>query len=156
MTHWGTVVFVVDSTRADVSEARRAARAYVKRHCPWVREDDVLLVISELVGNAVRHTGGFWRLSLQARPYALVARVDDHSTRMPAPRVPDVTGSGGYGWHIARSLCGQLTVLPRRDGKTVEARWNRADAPPDPVPFEGAVPAPDATRFAHTARRVAA
>ncbi|MER5564059.1 ATP-binding protein [Streptomyces sp. NPDC002506] len=117
-------MLVIDSHDADIANARHAAADYVRRSCPWADRDAVTLVISELVGNAVRHTErGQWRLCLNSDDTRLIADVQDTSCAPPAPRQPDLARGGGMGWHIAEDLTSRLTVLPGPDGKTIRAEW---------------------------------
>ncbi|MEU3739870.1 MULTISPECIES: ATP-binding protein [unclassified Streptomyces] len=89
--------------------------------------DAVVLVVSELVTNALRHGGGTCTLRLTARPDTLEVAVDDPSPEAPRMRSPDLKGgTGGFGWpmvnHLARS-----TAVTRQTagGKTVSAALAR-------------------------------
>lgn len=106
--------------------ARRAASDFLDRHHPRLGSgprDDVLLIVSELVTNAVRHA---------LCPYALEVTSDHHgvldivvadgSTLAPAPRQPDRTeGTGGMGLHITEFLGARLTTERVPGGKRVHA-----------------------------------
>lgn len=128
---WKHPVLVIESRAADAALARRATADYVRDACPWVDRDAVVLVVSELVGNAARHTErGDWLLYLRCQGPVLIADVQDTSTAPPAPRRPDLAEGGGMGWHIAEDLTSSLTVLPHPHGKTVRAEWHAADAEP--------------------------
>ncbi|WP_405008989.1 ATP-binding protein [Kitasatospora sp. NBC_01539] len=117
-------VITADSVSHTLAQARRVAAAHLRAHCPWADEEAVLMVLSELLTNAVRHATGGWRLALAAFPDRLVADVVDHSPRIPQPRPPDLTGGGGMGWHLAERLTTRLDVLPHAEGgKTVRALW---------------------------------
>ena len=120
-------MLVIDSRWTSAALPRREASAFLKESCPWADEDAVLLVISELVGNAIRHTGGPWRLRLQQSGAALVADVEDAGTAVPVRVQPDADRAreGGRGWHIADCLTSELQVIPHDDGKTVRAVWHR-------------------------------
>ncbi|MFF4188914.1 ATP-binding protein [Streptomyces sp. NPDC001691] len=119
-------MLVIDSHCANPAKARHAAADYVQHFCPWADRDAVTLVISELVGNAVRHTArGYWRLRLNSDHAQLIADVQDSSCAPPVPRPPDLSG-GGMGWHIAADLTSKLTVLPTPEGKTIRAEWHAA------------------------------
>ncbi|MEV7520273.1 ATP-binding protein [Streptomyces sp. NPDC091371] len=121
-------MLVLDSSRADTALARRAAARFLRTHCPWVDADDVLLVVSELLGNAVRHTDdGRWRLRMSCRPQALVVEVYDRSSARPVPRAGDPDNGGGFGWGIAEQLTSSLTVHPHTAGKSVRAEWCAAE-----------------------------
>ncbi|MFG2195017.1 ATP-binding protein [Streptomyces sp. NPDC048639] len=117
---------VLDSRKGDISQAREVTALYVARSCPWADPDDVVLVVSELVTNAVRHTTGWWRLQIRqmrGRRHGLVVDVDDASGEEPTVRAPDITGAGGHGWHIVRRLTTGVEVVPRPYGKTVRVTW---------------------------------
>lgn len=111
---------------ADVSRARQAARAFTDRLAPAPGRDmadTFVLVVSELVTNAVRHGGGTFTLRLSARPDAIEAAVDDTSAQLPRMRTPDLTGAGGgFGWPMVNRLA-HTTAIPRRadGGKTITA-----------------------------------
>ncbi|MFE1412815.1 ATP-binding protein [Streptomyces sp. NPDC058746] len=120
-------MLVLDSSRADTARARHAAARYLRARCPCVDPDDVLLVVSELLGNAVRHTDdGRWRLRMSCPAGSLVVEVYDHSSARPVPREGDPDDGGGFGWGIAEQLTSSLTVLPHAVGKSVQAVWSAA------------------------------
>ncbi|OEJ27873.1 hypothetical protein AR457_28800 [Streptomyces agglomeratus] len=114
---------VLDSPLQDTATARDAAADYVADHCPWADLDSVLLVVSELVTNAVRHTSGWWRLTLRADAKELVVEIDDASYEPPVAREPDFGGGGGFGWHMVQRLAGRVEVRPLPEGKRVRAIW---------------------------------
>ncbi|MFI0983177.1 ATP-binding protein [Streptomyces sp. NPDC021093] len=119
---------VLDSpqgAQGDSATARETAAAFLAQHCPWADFDAVLLVVGELVANAVRHTSGWWRLRLRAGQGRLVVELDDSSPDPPVPRKPDFSGGGGFGWHMVQRLAGQVEVRPLPDGKRVRATWLR-------------------------------
>ncbi|MFG1808252.1 ATP-binding protein [Streptomyces sp. NPDC049040] len=105
--------------------ARRAAAAYVDHLSPPPaadRRQDVLLVVSELATNAVRHAAGPHALTLAADHGVLDVAVSDHSATPPHRRRPDRTdGTGGMGLGLIRQLGGALFVRNTRDGKCVHA-----------------------------------
>lgn len=120
---------IMSSLEGDVSEARRATAAFLTAQCPWVEADAVVLVVSELVTNAIRHTTGWWRLSVRVRRNCLVVDLDDSSTTAPTARPGDLAGAGGHGWHIVRRLAADVEVLGRTCGKTVRVSWPIGAAP---------------------------
>ncbi|XMN08209.1 ATP-binding protein [Streptomyces griseobrunneus] len=115
---------------AGVSQARQAARAFTDRlvptPCPDVA-DTLVLVVSELVTNALRHGDGTFTLRLNAHPDAVEVAVDDTSPRWPRMRTPDLTGSGGgFGWPMVNRLARTTAVTHRAaGGKTVTALLSR-------------------------------
>ncbi|WP_407551094.1 ATP-binding protein [Streptomyces sp. Pv4-95] len=111
---------------ATPARARQAARVFLDSMAPAVEPDTaetVVLVVSELVTNAVRHAGGVCSLRLVTRPHGIEIAVVDPSARPPHMRQPDLTGdTGGFGWQMVQHLAHSVSVAPRRNGgKTVRA-----------------------------------
>ncbi|MFD5783658.1 ATP-binding protein [Streptomyces sp. NPDC058220] len=119
-------VVVVDSPHRDSAAARGTAAEFLKQHCPWADLDAVLLVVSELATNAIRHTSGWWRLHLTAADETLTVEMDDSSPLPPVARRPDFAGGGGFGWHMVLRLAGHVEITPLPDGKRVKAVWHRS------------------------------
>lgn len=114
----------VGATPVDAAEARALTRAFLDLHVPAAPERlviDVLLVVSELVTNALRHAGGLTVFQLSAGPGAVEISVRDASSRLPAfngagpGRLP-----GGYGWPLVHRLA-EVAVVPLADGKLIRA-----------------------------------
>jgi anti-sigma regulatory factor (Ser/Thr protein kinase) len=84
---------------------------------------DSLLVVSELVTNAVMHAPGPCVLHLDYHDRVLAVAVRDTSPTLPAARVPDpAAANGGFGWHLLTHLTSRLEVQPHPEGgKTVTA-----------------------------------
>ncbi|MGW6739868.1 ATP-binding protein [Streptomyces sp. NPDC055025] len=115
-----------DGMAGCIAEARDAGAAFLRHHVPYARatfRDDVLLVISELVTNAVRHAPGPLTLKLDLLPGGIGITVRDTSPSPPYSRTPDRTG--GRGWPIVQSLARRVRVVPGLHGKTVhvELGW---------------------------------
>jgi anti-sigma regulatory factor (Ser/Thr protein kinase) len=83
--------------------------------------DAVLLVVSELVGNAVRHAGGMTGFRLAAGLGSVTVSVDDASRVPPRPRLTSVGEPGGFGWQLVEKLSHDVRVQVHADGKTVSA-----------------------------------
>ncbi|MFE4912215.1 ATP-binding protein [Streptomyces sp. NPDC056652] len=85
--------------------------------------DTVVLVVSELVTNALRHGGGTFTLDLTAHPDGIEVSVHDASLRVPRMRTPDLNdGTGGFGWPMVNRLARTTAVTPGPSaGKTVSA-----------------------------------
>lgn len=119
-------LLAIDSTEADIAEARQAVDEALSRECPSADRFAIALVLSELLTNAVRHAAGHWRLRLRRtqRGDVLVEVADDVSA-LPRPRRPDLGGGGGLGMHLVHKLASSVEVErnPRGRGKTVRARW---------------------------------
>ncbi|MFD8689595.1 ATP-binding protein [Streptomyces sp. NPDC059651] len=112
------------------SQARRAASAYLHRTQPSLdpdRHDDVLLVVSELVTNAVRYTPGPRALTLTTTAHTLDIAVTDTSCAEPAARAPDLScGTGGMGLHIIGDLGARISTEFVPGGKCVHAAFDDA------------------------------
>ncbi|GAA0673025.1 hypothetical protein GCM10010193_27080 [Kitasatospora atroaurantiaca] len=81
---------------------------------------DVVLVVSELVGNACRHAPGPCRLTVSVTGSGTVeVAVEDTSPRLPEPRrVPE---PAGYGLRVVNGLSRGFRVVPTGTGKIVHA-----------------------------------
>ncbi len=84
--------------------------------------DTTLLLVSELVTNAIRHTDGDCSLDLEFGADGIGIDVTDFSTADPRPRQPDDQGGGGWGWSLVNRLGSDVAVRHRAGGKTVHVR----------------------------------
>ncbi|MFJ9608988.1 ATP-binding protein [Kitasatospora sp. NPDC101176] len=92
--------------------------------------DDIVLLVAELVANAMLHAGGPVFLLLDASETRLRIEVADGSTTLPEPRVPHRPGlPGGYGLFIVQKAATRWGAVPHADGKSV---WAEIDALPTP------------------------
>ncbi|MEU5627072.1 ATP-binding protein [Streptomyces tendae] len=125
--------FAVPAPGAGVGAA--AARAYAESvaRTGWggpgreVREEDVvdlLLVVSELVTNAIRHGDGLAGFEARPTEEGLWIAVHDHSAVVPraAYAFPTTHPGGGYGWPLVARLARDIAVEVRPEGgKTISA-----------------------------------
>ncbi|OKK22926.1 ATP-binding protein [Streptomyces sp. CB00455] len=97
-----------------VAQARQAASQFLARLHPSLSASaaqDVVLLVSELVTNAIRHAGGVTAMVLRARPDSIEVVVEDPSPVAPQDRSPDLTGrTGGFGWPMVRRLARAVAV----------------------------------------------
>jgi two-component sensor histidine kinase len=124
MTRNGEWVWQAAATGA-VTQARDRTRCFLAEG-PTPPEpaalEDALLVVSELVSNAVRHAPGPCTLDLSEGDELLTIAVSDSSGTPPQPRAGDLENGGGFGWQLVRSLTQRIWVqLWPDDGKTVTA-----------------------------------
>lgn len=86
---------------------------------------EIVLVASELVGNAVRHThsvnGTGLAVDWALDDVGVTVQVADPSSAVPAPRAPGETEAGGRGLHIVEALADDWGVRPTDGGKRVWA-----------------------------------
>ncbi|MEV8545076.1 ATP-binding protein [Streptomyces sp. NPDC051572] len=109
-----------------VARARESTRDFLGGlHRPIAAEeaDTVVLVVSELVTNALRHGGGACTLDLTAHPDSIEVTVHDRSPEMPRMRTPDLDdGTGGFGRPMVNRLARTTAVTGQADGgKTASA-----------------------------------
>ncbi|MFI5659917.1 ATP-binding protein [Streptomyces sp. NPDC051684] len=83
--------------------------------------DDALLVVTELVTNALLYAGTVTGLSVRRIGDELHLRVSDDSPEAPKERTPVPGSKGGYGWKVIRRLCRRVQIDTEPDGKTVTA-----------------------------------
>ncbi|RDG35888.1 ATP-binding protein [Streptomyces corynorhini] len=102
------------------AEAREATDGFLDGLCPEPSDrtrQNLLLVVSELVTNALRHAGEVTSLRLRADRRSLQIEVRDPSPALPLDRTPDLTGrSGGFGWPMVQRLADGVTVRPASGG----------------------------------------
>ncbi|MFP8962216.1 ATP-binding protein [Streptomyces nanhaiensis] len=117
-----------DGHSGTIAQARDAADAFLTKLAgtePPAGErshDDVLLVVSELVTNAVRHAPGPLTLCLAFAEGRVQVTVRDSDPAPPRPRQADLnSGGGGFGWSIVERIADRLSVHPMPDGKEVHA-----------------------------------
>ncbi|MEU9145565.1 ATP-binding protein [Streptomyces sp. NPDC048349] len=109
--------------------ARDATRAFLHR-AARVRPpsgpgngDAVLLIVGELVANAIRHTRGPASLHLELNGDHIEIRVTDTSPDLPKPHPPHTDGTGGWGWQLINRLTTEVRIERTPDGgKTIRAR----------------------------------
>ncbi|MEV4619919.1 ATP-binding protein [Asanoa sp. NPDC049573] len=89
---------------AAVGSARGAVREALDRWKLAHLADDALLVTTELVQNALRHTGAGAVLVVRRTAGALRIEVADASTAPPTLRPPDPTRLGGRGLSIVAAV----------------------------------------------------
>jgi Histidine kinase-like ATPase domain len=121
-----------------VGAARDFAGATLERWGVEERRDDIVVVVSELLTNALRHTqpteGLVWhrrpvRLGLlQPGPWVMCA-IADPSQQLPAPREPGCYEESGRGLHVVASLSDQWgCTSPSPLGKVVWALFATGSA----------------------------
>ena len=115
----------------DGPEAAPLARRAISQLCTvwglgtseWA--DDAVLVVAELVGNAVRHGGSRPILSVDVHGAEVTLSVTDASDALPAPR-GDVLAENGRGYVIIDALTDAWGVERLPFGKRVWARLTAA------------------------------
>ncbi|MCX4747273.1 ATP-binding protein [Kitasatospora sp. NBC_01287] len=127
------VQLMVAADPAEVGRARRWVRAQVLAFgadpdAPFA--ETLVLVVSELVTNAVLHTGRPAVLRLSWPPAAGPLRVEvaDASGSAPAPRHATASATSGRGLELVELLCARWGWYPQGSGKLVWCEIDRAGA----------------------------
>jgi anti-sigma regulatory factor (Ser/Thr protein kinase) len=124
---------VVPSRPASFVEARRFVRETAAGNAPRQVLDDALLLTSELVTNAVRHTGHSSddpiELSVTVDPTVLRVSVLDRGPGFDPRKLPARSEDGGWGLELVEKLSSRWGVDRRADASEV---WFEIDLPADP------------------------
>ncbi|MET8509022.1 ATP-binding protein [Streptomyces sp. NPDC004787] len=123
---------------ADCREVtRRALRSWFGRAgAPDQRAADALLLVSEVVTNALRHGGTPSELCLDGTDRALWVQVSDTSPELPRPHGPHrARRASGHGLYLLERLAARWGAVPRgRTGKTV---WFQVELLPEASRSDG-------------------
>lgn len=119
------------------AEARAAVAAACERLGLDDLRDDVALVVSEIVTNAVRHASPPLALEIADEGRRVVIAVVDGSSDLPRPRAAEDDDEGGRGLLLVDLLSVEHGVRPGPPGKTVWAALERPRTA-DPGPRTGA------------------
>ncbi|MFJ8636252.1 SpoIIE family protein phosphatase [Streptomyces sp. NPDC093568] len=112
-----------------VMHARRFTARTLRRWHVQEAADAVLLVVSELVTNALVHTQGSVRLDLVLRGNRVRVSVSDSSPRAPAkPVIVDWESTGGRGLLLVEAVSDAVGTVPVAGGKQV---WSEITVPRD-------------------------
>ena len=122
---------------AEVGRARKWARSRLAGSGIEADEplaETLILLVSELVTNAVVHTGcpAVLRLSLPegaAEPSIVRLEVADASDRAPVPRCADGDATGGRGLALVDGLADRWGWNPEGAGKRIWCELDRCDRP---------------------------
>ena len=108
--------------------ARRATRDTLASWQVAHLEETAVLLVSELVGNVLRHarTGALaMALCLDLELASLLIEVHDTDPRAPRPRTPEALDESGFGFVLIEALAGKWGVRQTGIGKAV---WVELDA----------------------------
>ncbi|MFE9258036.1 ATP-binding protein [Streptomyces sp. NPDC006879] len=103
--------------------ARRIAADFCAHRgvCAGADVDAVLLVVSELITNALRHAGGVTSFALALDSRGVVVTVSDALTAAPHTVRVEPDRPGGFGWPLVQRLSVAVAVGPHGTGKSIRA-----------------------------------
>lgn len=121
----------IELTLSEGQEPTRRARAFCHGalsmwRVPEPQQEDIILVVSELVTNAILHGEAAKQLRLRRTPLRVVVEVFDNGRRMPHPRLADLEAESGRGLHLVSRLADRWGARPVHGGKVV---WCEFDIP---------------------------
>jgi anti-sigma regulatory factor (Ser/Thr protein kinase) len=127
----GSAEYDVELDVADGHDSVAAVRQLVRDSLTaWRyrgRHDDAVLIISELVTNALLHGVGVPVLRLAGTSWRLRVEVSDDSPELPAIR--EAGADGGWGLRLLDELSLGWGVVPRDNGKVVWCELGTVLAP---------------------------
>jgi len=119
-----------------IAEARHFAAHFLDQlRTEWCAEigaradDEVLLVVSELVTNADRHSNGPYILDLEGTDDVVTVSVYDSSAALPLRFPKDPERVGRHGLEIVHALATEVTAERVPVGKRVSAVLRLGDGP---------------------------
>lgn len=115
------MTLTLEGTSRDVSVARAEAREFFATNTWVAQHEDVLLVISELVTNAVLHGGGPVTVTLTSAAPDVIIEVTDRGRSDPARRHPGTDDEHGRGLDIVDRLSTSWHVVHAVGFKTIVA-----------------------------------
>ncbi|MEU3254850.1 ATP-binding protein [Streptomyces sp. NPDC006997] len=122
---------------ARAGDARQTLRAFLGRALPASAPRplraglavDAILVVSELVTNAVRHAPGPCAMTLELSADDLTISVWDTSATAPTVNPRDPHRVGGHGLYLVHTVSDRVAVTVNGTGKWISARLRLAPAP---------------------------
>jgi anti-sigma regulatory factor (Ser/Thr protein kinase) len=116
----------IPPSSAAIGDARRFAAAFLRNHELEDLIETVVLLVSEVVTNAILHGGSGAELRLILSGQTLRAEVRDRSSALPAVKKYSETATTGRGMMIVESLATAWGTEEDGTGKVV---WFSVDAP---------------------------
>jgi len=110
----------------EIGSARRFAESVIGTH--HTRIADVLVVVSELASNAIRHARTGFSVRVCDLPDHVRIEVADHGTGWPVPRREEAASGGGMGLSLVEALSDRWGATARPTGKVVWAELDDARA----------------------------
>ncbi|GAA2782698.1 ATP-binding protein [Nonomuraea dietziae] len=110
-----------------ITAAREIAGRFLKDAGYGGAHDDVLLVVSELVTNALLHGSGEPLFRMSASATTVRVEVGDSAAKLPVPREPGPRD--GWGLQVIQRVCSSWGASPHEGGKVVWCELVSSPAP---------------------------
>ena len=132
----GQSELTLDGSLTSARDARAFTSELLARWGVEDLADDVLLVVTELVNNAVTHALSDCVLRISISPVSVRIEVTDQGAGAPDPLPPSTTRNHGRGLHLVDALTAAwgFESMPEGHGKTVWAELLRNGATADSTP----------------------
>ena len=120
---WRRLLMTLPAEDHSVRLARHAAHVVLGAWRLAHMEETAVLIVSELVTNAVRHARGtdVVEVDLHATRTCLRIEIQDSDRHWPQPRIPDGFDESGFGFILVNALAGAWGVRETEAGKAVWA-----------------------------------
>lgn len=119
----------LDAVAASASGSRQFTRAHLA-DADGATMDTALLVVTELVTNAVLHGRGPIDLTIEVADEAVLVQVSDREPTPPQPRPLTTESTDGRGMALVRLVTADWDCVEHDDGKVVWALIPRPPARP--------------------------
>jgi anti-sigma regulatory factor (Ser/Thr protein kinase) len=128
---WRRLLMTLPAEDYSVRLARHATHVVLTAWRLAHVEDAAVLLVSELVTNAVRHASGTDAVGvdLHATRTWLRIEIQDTDRRWPRPRIPDGSDESGFGFVLVDALAAKWGVRETEAGKAVWAELDTAQGP---------------------------
>jgi anti-sigma regulatory factor (Ser/Thr protein kinase) len=109
--------------RTDLSQVRALVLQHAREAgLPEGRANDLVLAVSEVAANTLRHTGSAGTLTVWHDEDEIVCEIHDEGTisdPMAGFRRPAPEASGGHGLWLVRQVCDQVELRSDENGTTI-------------------------------------
>lgn len=121
--------------RSELPEIRAIVRAHASSAgLSQARADDLVLAVSEIAANTLRHAPGHGALSIWHDETEIVCEIRDGGVitdPMAGRRAPLPGALGGHGLWLVHQVCDQVELSSGADGTTVRMHMSLDEGSPD-------------------------
>ena len=140
-TTWRRLLMTLPASSESVRTGRHATRVVLSAWRLSRLEENAVLVVSELLTNAVRHARDTDAIELDLHVTRAWLRIEiqDRDRQWPRPRVLDELSESGFGFVLIDALAAKWGVRETDTGKAV---WAELDIQPGAGPGQAAIARP--------------